>query len=144
MIKARPVSNKFWILKEGNVKIGEVNTTQNGYSLKIKGKQTVFQTLENLKIKTGIDFVNNEIPEPKKENLVYGYPVSGEIYNPMWNIKTQLPLYNKKEDSKSWFAAGYYLVNIKNKWKTILSPKLIILERNNFKGPYKTISHDTY
>lgn len=145
MIKAKAVSDKFWILKDGNLKIGEVNGTQQGYRLNIKGKQSLFQTIDALKIKTGIDFSNKITKRYTEQNTVHGFPVSKKPYNAMWDIKNKLPLYTTKEDSKSWFAAGYYLVNIKGKWKTILSPKLIILERNDYSGPFKTSpSYDSY
>jgi len=145
MIKAKPVSNKFWILKDGSVKVGEVNSTQLGYSLSIKGKKTLFQTLDKLKIKTGIVLEDKINITTSNNNIIYGYPFTDTAYNEVWNLKSKLPLYTKDKDSKSWFAAGYYLINIKGKWKTILSPKLIILERNEYHGPYKeNPSNDSY
>jgi hypothetical protein len=138
MIKAKSISDKFWILKEGNIKIGEVNNTQAGYTISIKGKSAVFQTLDAVKFNTGIEFVSVSHQVIQCANLVHGYPTSSKSYNKLWNIKSKLPLYTKSLDSKSWFAAGYYLVKIKGTWKPILSPKLIILQRNQYHGPYKT------
>jgi hypothetical protein len=147
MINAKPISSKFWILKEGSAKIGEVNNTQSGFALSIKGKKkTVFQTLDMLKIKTGIVF-SGEPPLTKNTELtlIHGYPVLNNAYNAVWDLKLRLPLYTRTQDSKSWFAAGYYSINIRGKWKTILSPKLIILERNTYHGPYKSSpSNDSY
>jgi len=146
MINATPVSNKFWILKDGKNKIGEVSNTQNGYTLSIKGNRTIFQTMDALKIKTGIVFADSFTPTKKlKKHTVHGYPVSGDNHNAVWDLKAKLPLYTKTQASKSWFAAGYYVVHIKGKPQSILSPKLIILQRNNYHGPYKTDpSYDSY
>lgn len=139
MIKVKTVSDKFWILKDNNSKIGEVSAINNSYTVNVGGNRTIFKTLEALKIKTGINLLESTVPlTHSTETCVYEFPVAGNRFNAVWNLKLKLPLYTKQEDSKSWFAAGYYLVHIKGKWKTILSPKLIIIQRNEYLGPYKT------
>ena len=142
MIKAKSViSNKFWILHDENRKIGEVNAVQRGYAVNVKDRETtIFSTLASLTDKTGIKF-SDEAPtiSDTLPNDVHGYPASGEVHNPVWNTELELPLYNKKEISKSWFAAGYYIVKVKDEWRTLLAPKLIILERNDYQGPYYSI-----
>ena len=55
----------------------------------------------------------------------------------MWDVQLKLPLYTKKSKSKSFFAAGWYKIKLKNRWKTVYSPKLIILQRNEYQGPFK-------
>jgi hypothetical protein len=54
-------------------------------------------------------------------------------------LKLKLPLFTKRDDSKSWFVAGYFKVKIKGKWRDILAPKLLILDRHEFKGPFKKL-----
>jgi hypothetical protein len=140
MIEAKSISDKFWILKDSNGKIGEVNLSDNGYIVNINGNHSIFKSLETLKIETGIKFNHSVSPIPiDNESTLYGYPCNGERHNEVWNLKLKLPLFTKREDSKSWFVAGYFLLKIKNKWRTILSPKLLIMERNEFKGPFKTM-----
>ena len=141
MIEAKAVSNKFWILKNDDKKVGEVNANRSGYVINIDGVKQKFTSLETLKVKTGIKFTNitkNEI----NDDTVYGFPYRGEKFNEVWDLKSQLPLYTKKDDSKSWFAAGYFKVKIKGKWRDMLSPKQLILERNEYNGPFKTISNE--
>ena len=94
---------------------------------------------------TGITF-NNVKKKHTHVTSIYGYPFTGEQYNSVWNLKLKLPLYTKKEDSKSWFAAGYYSIKIKGRWRAILAPKLIILQRNNYKGPFRMMpaEYDSY
>jgi len=138
MINAKPISNKFWILKDDNGKIGEVNANRNGYVVNIKGKHATFKSLELLKIKTGINFTDAVKTNQTDDTAIYGFPYNGKKFNEVWDLKLKLPLFTKKEDSKSWFVAGYFSVKIKGKWRTILSPKLLIIQRNEFKGPYKS------
>jgi hypothetical protein len=147
MIKANPVSDKFWILKDDNGKVGEVNINNNKYTVTVNGRTASFQTRDAVTSNTGIEFLpNNTCTSDVPQTSVYGYPIPEDnSFNAVWNLKLSLPLYTSSEDSKSWHAAGYYLVKIKDKWKNILSPRLIILQRNDYRGPYKeNPTHDSY
>jgi hypothetical protein len=70
------------------------------------------------------------------KNLVHGYPAAGRIYNPMWDIKMKLPVYTKTAKSKSWFAAGWYRVKKGRSWTVTQDPKLIVLQRYAYAGPF--------
>ena len=139
MIKAKPiVKNKFWILRDGNHKVGEVNAIQGGFSVTVNNKEARFKTLTTLKRRAGIEFDDsiNIVTAKKKTVDVHGFPAAGHIYNAVWDVQLKLPLYTKKEKSKSMFAAGWYKIKLKNRWKTVFCPKLIILERNQYQGPF--------
>jgi hypothetical protein len=56
----------------------------------------------------------------------------------LWSVTQQLPLYNKTAKSKSWFAAGWYRVRRGRNWHTVLAPKLIVLQRYEYQGPFIT------
>ena len=43
----------------------------------------------------------------------------------------------KKRKSRSWYAAGYYMLTIGRKSKVVFCPKLILLERYGYFGPVK-------
>jgi len=140
MIKAKPiVKNKFWILRDGNRKVGEVNAIQGGFSLTVNNKEARFKTLTTLKNRAGIEFDDSikVVTTKKKLTDVHGYATSGTVFNAVWDVRLKLPLYTKKEKSKSYFAAGWYKIKLKNRWKTVFCPKLIILERNEYLGPFK-------
>jgi hypothetical protein len=139
MIKAKPiVKNKFWILRDGNRKVGEVNAIQGGFSVTVNNKEVRFKTLTTLKRRAGIEFDDsiNIVTTNKKIVDVHGYPAAGSIYNAVWDVQLKLPLYTKKEKSKSMFAAGWYKIKLKKRWKTVFCPKLIILDRNDYQGPF--------
>ena len=142
MIKAKSVSNKFWILKGSNGKIGEVNSNNGEYILTMKGVRTSFTSLSTLTKKTGIEFSNTiGNTNTTNDDNIYGFPFTGKKFNEMWDLKLKLPLFTKRDDSKSWFVAGYFKVKIKGKWRDILAPKLLILQRNEYKGPYKSLDN---
>jgi len=69
---------------------------------------------------------------------VYGFPVVGRFYNPVWDVAHHLPMYTKTRKSKSWFAAGWYSVKRGRNWKVVRDPKLIALQRYPYQGPFKT------
>ena len=142
MLKAKTViADRYWILQSDTNKVGEIERNDEGsYNLKVQGRIEQFKTLNmiNQRLSTPIDFVNNEYVQQKQEYQVHGYPTNCKPYNPLFNVVDQLPVFTKGEHSKSWFAAGWYQVNQKGKWKTILCPKLIMLDRYEHRGPFRS------
>jgi hypothetical protein len=70
--------------------------------------------------------------------LVHGYPSQGRAYNPVWDVIQKLPIYTKTKKSKSWFSAGWYRVKKGRNWATVQDPKLIVLQRYPYQGPFYT------
>ncbi|MBT6472149.1 MAG: hypothetical protein HOK52_12950 [Candidatus Marinimicrobia bacterium] len=136
MIEAKTVSDKFWVICENNKKIGTINAEQKGYSIKVDEKTAYFDTLQSLKEKTNIKFVDVNATKCSPV-AVHDYPAHGEVHNSVWDMNDQLPLYTKAGDSKCWYAAGYYNINLNGKWDIVYCPKLIILRRNEYHGPFK-------
>jgi hypothetical protein len=136
---AKPVIDKqFWILQKDNEKIGNVEACAGGYQVKINNQVTQFKTMRMMAQRINIQF-EPAIKKPKVQTNVthvHGYPVGGRVYNPIWNVALQLPVYTKTNKSKSWFAAGWYNVRKGRNWKTVLAPKLIVLQRYAYQGPY--------
>jgi hypothetical protein len=136
---ALPVVDKqYWILKENDRKVGNVEACAGGYQVKINNQIAQYKTIRMVEQRVNIHFE----PAIKKSkpatpsNLVHGYPVSGRVYNPMWDIPQKLPIYTKTNKSKSWFAAGWYRVKKGWAWQTVQGPKLIMLQRYPYQGPY--------
>lgn len=139
---AKPVVDKqYWILQDGNQKVGNIEACAGGYQVKIRNQTAQFKTIRMAAQRVNIQF------EPAKQtthkavsrNLVHGYPTASRIFNPMWDVKMRLPVYTKTTKSKSWFAAGWYKVQKGRTWKVIQDPKLIVLQRYSYQGPYHTI-----
>ena len=56
----------------------------------------------------------------------------------MYDVRKKLPLFTKSNASKSLYCAGYYVIKFNKGWVKSFCPKVITLERNEYKGPFKT------
>jgi hypothetical protein len=138
---ALPVVDKqYWILKENDRKVGNIEAYAGGYQVKINNQVVQFKTIKLAARDANIEFKSVPKIVKLKTNIdqIYGYAVAGRVYNPMWNVTQQLPVYTKTSKSKSWFAAGWYNVKKGRKWKAVLAPKLITLQRYPYQGPFYT------
>jgi len=140
MIVAKPVvPNQFWILKENDRKVGNIEAGPDGFSVKINDQVQSYKSINTLKKKVSIDFE----PAVKKQkstsaDLVHGYSTKGRAYNAIFDVKHQVPLWTKEPRSKSWYAAGWYRVKQGRNWETVFCPKLITLQRYPYSGPFYT------
>jgi hypothetical protein len=138
MIVAKPVvKDQYWILKEDNQKVGEIENSNGELKFRFKDPAR-FKTVKMNGRPTNIEF---ELPIERSTppaNFVHGYEVKGAVYNPVWDVKQRLPLFTREDKSKSWFAAGWYLVRQHRNWKAVQHPKLITLQRYPYQGPYHT------
>jgi hypothetical protein len=124
-------------LQENNRKVGNIEACAGGYQVKINNQTAQFKTIRMVARTANIEFE----PAIKKSkplvlDRVHGYPVVGRVCNPMWDVSQQLPVYTKTAKSKSWFASGWYTVKKGRQWRTVLAPKLIVLQRYPYQGPY--------
>jgi hypothetical protein len=138
MILAKPViPNQYWILRQDDRKVGNIEAGPDGFSLKINNETTRFKSIQTLKQKVNITFENT----PRAINMpvtnsVHGYPTSGLAHNAIFDVKHQLPLWTMEPRSKSWYTAGWYLVKQHRNWKLEYCPKLILLQRYQYQGPF--------
>ena len=138
---AKPVIDKqFWILQDGNQKVGNIEACAGGYQVKIRNQVAQFKTIKMAAQRVNIEFESLNQKKDKKASttLVHGYPAAGRIHNPMWDVKMKLPIYTKNTKSKSWFAAGWYRVQKGRSWSVVQDPKLIVLQRYSYQGPFYT------
>jgi hypothetical protein len=56
----------------------------------------------------------------------------------MYDVKKKLPLFTKSKKSKSLYCAGYYTIRFAKGWVKSFCPKLITLQRYDYKGPFTT------
>jgi hypothetical protein len=138
---AKPViDKKFWILQDGDQKVGNVEACAGGYQVKINNQIAQFKTIRLAAQRVNIQFepaIKKTRPRSVPDH-VYGYPVTGRVHSPMWDVPQQLPVYTKTTKSKSWFASGWYNVRRGRHWRTVLAPKLIVLQRYPYQGPFYT------
>ena len=142
-IHAKPViENKFWIVEENGSKIATLRKNEDDrFILSNELGVKIYDNKESLTRQFGKDFfiariikeANNSQP-----NEVHGYTTSTTPFNAMFDIKRKLPLFTKSDDSKSLYCAGYYVIRFDKGWVKSFCPKLITLQRYEFKGPFKT------
>ena len=139
---AKPVIDKqFWILQDGNQKVGNIEACAGGYQVKINNQVAQFKTIRMAAQRVNIQFesMNRSAQKKQHDNTVHGYPAAGRIYNPMWDVKMKLPVYTKTSKSKSWFAAGWYKIKKGRSWTVAQDPKLIVLQRYPYHGPFVSL-----
>jgi hypothetical protein len=141
MIAIPIVDKQFWILKRDNEKIGNVEACDGGYQVKINNQVVAqYKTIKMVERNVDIHFETGYKVEKKKSTAkeVHGFQASGRVYNPMWDVQQKLPIYTKTNKSKSWHAAGWYTVKKGRRWAAMQDPKLIVLQRYPYQGPFHT------
>lgn len=143
MLATPIVKNKLWIVKDNNgAKVATIQKVSDNTKdvVLVEGKdRTTFPSIKVLVEKHNIKIgrVKPSLEDGSKD-VIYGYPVDSEPFNVIYNVPKGLPLYTKLEASKSLFCAGYYLICYSGSWVKSFCPKLLTLDRNRYKGPYKT------
>jgi len=142
-LHAKPIiENKFWIVEKNGEKFATLRKNEdNRFVLSNEAGVKVYDTKKSLTDQFGKDFfiakivkeANNALP-----NEVHGYATSVEPHNAMFDIQRKLPLFTKSGDSKSLYCAGYYVIRFEKGWVKSFCPKLITLQRYEYKGPFKT------
>ena len=142
-IHAKPViENKFWIVEENGSKIATLRKNEDDrFVLSNELGVKIYDNKESLTRQFGKDFFIARIIKEANDshpNEVHGYTTSTSPFNAMFDIKRKLPLFTKSDDSKSLYCAGYYVIRFDKGWVKSFCPKLITLQRYEFKGPFKT------
>ena len=143
-LKAKPIlKDKFWIVENNEERIGTMSWNDDRYMFSSNAETCFFNNKREMKVRFGSDIVWTDIT-PKKEPktienyIVHGFSTSVSPYNTMYDVKRKLPLFTKSNKSKSAYCAGYYIIQFDKGWVKSFCPKLITIERYNFKGPFKT------
>lgn len=132
------VKNKFWIVEKDGEKVATIQALEDGVVWVEGPQREKYPTIKMLKDKHNVEIVKSTKTKASKEHEVNGYPASCKPYNALYNVTQRLPIYSKEAKSKSFYCAGYYLVKINNNWTRAYCPKLITLQRYEFKGPFHT------
>ena len=139
MAEAKPIiKNKFWIVEEDGVQVGTIQSVPDGVVL-VKGTiREKFPSFKLLSSKHNIHTARNAKRAKAKTNSVHDYPTDSFPYSPIYDLKFKLPLYTKEEKSKSFYCAGFYLIDVEGVWVPTFCPKKIVLSRNAYHGPFKS------
>lgn len=137
---AKPVvKNQYWIVKDGDKKVGNVIADGNGYDVKLGNNITHYPNTKAIATKTKIEFAKTK-EEKKPTNPIFAtYPTgTTKIYNSVLDIKRKIHLFTKSTKSKCFHAAGWYAIRQGEEFLSVLSPKYIFIQRYEYHGPYMT------
>lgn len=140
-IKAKPIlADRFWIIEDEGTKIGTLSKEDDRFVVNHKGKIDFCSSEKQLKNKFDLDLLTANITEngSDENDNVRGFPTRCKPFNSMYDIKRKLPLFTKSKKSKSVYCAGYYLIKFNASYLKSFCPKLITVERNHYRGPFKT------
>lgn len=140
MLTAKPVvTNKFWIVEKDGAKIATIQMAPDCVVLVHPDNQREkFASVNLLKDKYNIEFTKSK-RQPKlvvSTFSVNGYPCEYNPCNSLFDVAKKLPLFTKTAKSKCYFCAGYYAIKFNQNYVMAYCPKLITLNRYQFKGPF--------
>ena len=137
---AKPVvKNQFWIVTNGEEKVGNVIADGSGYELKLNGNKTHYKNTSTIQKQAHIHFETVKIEKPKKQEIPFIlYPTTKKVYNSVLDIKRKIHVYTKTLKSKCYYAAGWYVLNQSTEPVVTFCPKYIFIQRYEYIGPFKT------
>lgn len=136
------LSNKYWILEFNGKKVGTIQAIEaGGFSLVNNQERKKYASINSLSAENNIFFDSKKSKKVSSNpNLIDDYPISGKAYNVIWNVKKKFAAYTKTKNSKCHYCAGYFALKLQDEWEIAFCPKLIMVNRYEFLGPFKTLS----
>jgi hypothetical protein len=138
---AKPVvKNKFWVVEDQGHRVATIQAVEDGGFVYVHDDQRErFTSIKILSKQYNITFDKVNKKSTKAEgNDIHGYPTQARPHNELYDVTRKLPVYTKTAKSKSYFCAGYYIVQFESHWAKAYCPKLITLNRYPFRGPFAT------
>lgn len=139
ILLAKPIiKNQYWIVTNGDEKVGNVIADNTGFDVKLNGHTVHFNNQTDIIKNTKIRF------QPMKSNKTIAkipypeYPTTTKTYNNVFDIKRKLHLFTKSNKSKCYYAAGYFVIDTNGNKEVVFCPKYIFIQRYDYVGPYKT------
>ena len=138
-VKAKEIiDGKFWILEDNGQKVATLSLSDEKYLLSDSKGTRFFDKESEVTTDIGKPIEWNKLDITVIDNKeVHGYPTSNIPYNTLYDVKNKLPLFTKSYKSKSLYCAGYYIIKFDKGWVKSFCPKLMTLEKYEYKGPFK-------
>ena len=144
-VKLQKISDDAWIVNDDTKRVGILHkTVQDKFTYLDKTETVIFENDNEVK-----EFFKNEFVFDEGTELdvtqpatfyIKGYPV--DYLNPIPvdpsdpDYLEHIPLFSKTENSKIYYAAGWYAVNFEKGWKHANCPKLNTLVMYGYEGPF--------
>ena len=138
-LTAKPiVKDQYWILTDGQKKVGNVIANGSGYEVLINGNVLQFNNSNELKKNTKISFQPMKSNKTKVEMPYPEYPTTKTTFNNFFDVKRKLHIFTKTKKSKCYHVAGWFTVDLNGQNQVIFCPKYIFIQRYPYNGPFKT------
>jgi hypothetical protein len=140
-IKAKPIlKDKFWIIENNGNNVGTLSACDEQFMYTCDTGSKMYTSTSQLYKDLGgkISWAESISDHDVKEKIAYSFPTSTQPYNTIYDVKNKLALFTKSDKSKSLYCAGYYIIQFEKGWVKSFCPKLITVQRYNFRGPFKT------
>jgi hypothetical protein len=126
------VNDKFWIVESNAGKVGTIRRVDSGYEF-FDQRNNATQLLDTIEDFDAVD----TIVEDTATKTYSGYPTNSATVIPVEHAS--LLAFKKKDNSKSIYAAGYYILRYHGMgWQHAFCPKIETLEKYEYQGPYLT------
>lgn len=133
-----------FIVESDGKKIGTIQANVNGTVNLMTG--TIRQSFPNIKnLNKEYDIKFDRTTKEKTElisnigmNNAFGIPTKNKPHNVLWDAKHKTAVFTEKKKSKSYRCAGHYMLKLGKNWTYEFCPKLIILDRYSYQGPFKS------
>ena len=138
-LKAKTIiKNQYWVVTDGDKKVGNVVAEGSGYELKIGKNSQYFDSRKSIEKITSIEFETIKKAPSTTESPFTEYPTTDEVHNSVLDIKRKLHLFTTPPKSKCYHVAGWFSLNQNGEFETIFCPKYIFIQRYDYFGPFKT------
>jgi hypothetical protein len=139
-LKAKPIiKGEYWVVTDGNKKVGNVIAEGSGFDVKIGNNIEHFSTTKAIEKKAHIEFEKIAKNQPSTTPSFATFPTSSNrIYNSFYDVKRKLHIFTETPKSKCYHAAGWFAIKQNDEFVNTFCPKYIFLQRYEYIGPYKT------
>jgi hypothetical protein len=130
-----------WLVLDEGVKIAAVHKVDDRFILAQNGNVKNLGSASNVRKQLGVKDWQPGDANGKCHDYtdLNGYPADRDVYfEAAIEVKRKLPIYTTVPGSKCFFAAGWYRIRIKGRDRVVFCPKLLVLNRNQYWGPFHT------
>ena len=138
LIAKQIVKDQFWVVTDGEKKVGNSTANNSGYGLQLNGTLLQFKNTADIKKSTKIRFEPIKSNNTKAAMPYPDFPTTARTHNSMFDVKRGLHLYTKTKKSKCYHAAGWFVMEQNGVKQTVFCPKYIFIQRYPYQGPFKT------
>jgi len=136
---AKPIiKDQFWVVTDGEKKVGNVLANSAGYEVVLNGSAVQFHNTKDIQKKTKISFQPMKSNKTKVEMPYPEYPTTTKTHNNIFDIKRKLHIFTKTKKSKCYHVAGYFVIDQNGVKQVSFCPKYIFIQRYDYQGPFKT------